>query len=76
VLFRSVIQPHYDSLIAKLIAWGKDRGEAIRRMERALDEYVIDGIHTTIPFHLKVLQNEAFKRGDVTTKFIEEHFGN
>jgi acetyl-CoA carboxylase biotin carboxylase subunit len=71
-----VIQPHYDSLIAKLIAWGKDRAEAIKRMERALDEYVIDGIATTIPFHLKVMRNEAFKRGDVTTKFIEEHFGS
>jgi len=69
------IQPHYDSLIAKLIAWGKDRPEAIRRMERALDEYVIDGVHTTIPFHLKVLRNEAFKRGVFSTKFIEEHFG-
>lgn len=70
-----VIQPHYDSLIAKIIAWGKDRRESIQRMRRALDEYVIDGIHTTIPFHLKVLNNEAFIRGDVTTKFIEEHFG-
>jgi acetyl-CoA carboxylase biotin carboxylase subunit len=44
-------------------------------MERALEEYVIDGIHTTIPFHLKVLRNQAFRRGEVTTKFIEEHFG-
>jgi len=70
-----VIQPHYDSLIAKLLAWGKDRPEAIQRMLRALDEYVIDGIATTIPFHLKVLRNEAFRRGEVTTKFIEEHFG-
>jgi len=69
-----VIQPHYDSLIAKLIAWGKNRTEAIQRMERALDEYVIDGIHTTIPFHLKVMKNEVFKRGEATTKFIEEHF--
>ncbi|HVN66763.1 MAG TPA: acetyl-CoA carboxylase biotin carboxylase subunit [Candidatus Sulfotelmatobacter sp.] len=70
-----VIQPHYDSLVAKLIAWGKDRPEAIARMARALDEYVIDGIHTTIPFHLKVLRNEAFRRGSVNTKFIEDHFG-
>jgi acetyl-CoA carboxylase biotin carboxylase subunit len=70
-----MIQPHYDSLVAKLIAWGKDRPEAIQRMERALDEFVIDGIHTTIPFHLKVLRNEAFRRGSVNTKFIEEHFG-
>jgi len=71
-----VIQPHYDSLIAKLIAWGKDRGEAIQRMERALDEFVIDGIATTIPFHLKVMRNVAFRRGEVTTKFVEEHFGS
>jgi acetyl-CoA carboxylase biotin carboxylase subunit len=70
-----VIQPHYDSLIAKLIAWGRDREEALQRMERALDEYVIDGIATTIPFHLKVLRNKAFRRGEVTTKFIEEYFG-
>jgi acetyl-CoA carboxylase biotin carboxylase subunit len=71
-----VIQPHYDSLVAKLISWGKNRDEAIQRMERALDEYVVDGIHTTIPFHLKVMRNEAFRRGEVTTKFIEEHFGS
>jgi len=70
-----MIQPYYDSLIAKVIAWGRDRQESIQRMERALDEYVIDGIHTTIPFHLKVLGNEAFRRGEVTTNFIDEHFG-
>jgi acetyl-CoA carboxylase biotin carboxylase subunit len=71
-----VVQPHYDSLVAKLISWGKNRTEAIQRMERALDEYVIDGIFTTIPFHLKVLRNEAFRRGEITTHFIEEHFGS
>jgi acetyl-CoA carboxylase biotin carboxylase subunit len=70
-----VIQPYYDSLIAKLLAWGKDRNEAIQRMIRALDEYVIDGIATTIPFHQKVLHNEAFRRGEFSTKFIEEHMG-
>ena len=70
-----VIQPYYDSLIAKLIAWGGNREEAIKRMERALDEYVIDGVKTTIPFHLKVMQSDAFRRGQFTTKFIEEHFG-
>jgi acetyl-CoA carboxylase biotin carboxylase subunit len=69
------ILPHYDSLVAKLIAWGKNREEAIRRMERALDEYVIEGISTTIPFHLKVLRNEAFRRGEVNTRFIEDHLG-
>jgi len=71
-----IIQPHYDSLIAKVIAWGRNRPEAIQRMARALDEYVIDGIHTTIPFHLKVLRNEAFAQGKVTTRFIEEHFSS
>ena len=70
-----MIQPYYDSLVAKLITWGKNRQEAISRMERALDEYVVDGIHTTIPFHLKVLRNDAFRKGEVTTKFIEEQFG-
>ncbi|MFH1826273.1 MAG: acetyl-CoA carboxylase biotin carboxylase subunit [bacterium] len=70
------IQPFYDSLVAKLIVIGKTREEAIQRMERALDEYVIDGIHTTIPFHLRVLRNEAFRRGEVNTSFIEEHFGD
>ncbi len=69
-----VIQPYYDSLVAKIIAWGETREEAIQRMTRALDEYVIDGIHTTIPFHQKVLRNAAFRRGEVNTKFIEEHF--
>jgi acetyl-CoA carboxylase biotin carboxylase subunit len=70
------VQPYYDSLIAKLIVWGKNRPEAIRRMERALDEFVIDGIATTIPFHLQVVRNEAFRRGEFTTKFIEEHFSS
>jgi acetyl-CoA carboxylase biotin carboxylase subunit len=70
-----MVQPYYDSLVAKIIAWGETREEAIQRMARALDEYVIDGIHTTIPFHQKVLRNEAFRRGEVNTKFIEEQFG-
>jgi len=70
------IQPHYDSLIAKLICWGKNREEAIDRMRRALNEFVIDGVATTISFHLKVMDNEAFQRGEVTTHFIEKHFGN
>ena len=69
------VLPYYDSLVAKLIVWGRDRAEAISRMERALDEYVIDGIHTTIPFHQKVLRNQAFHSGDVTTKFVEEQLG-
>ncbi|TAN40814.1 MAG: acetyl-CoA carboxylase biotin carboxylase subunit [Nitrospirae bacterium] len=67
-----VIPPHYDSLIAKLIVHGKDRAEAIAKMKRALDEFVIEGIKTTIPFHKRVLDNPDFIRGDITTGFIEK----
>ncbi|MDR3611935.1 MAG: acetyl-CoA carboxylase biotin carboxylase subunit [Candidatus Obscuribacterales bacterium] len=67
------IPPHYDSLVSKLVTWGKDREEAIARMHRALDEYAITGIRTTIPFHQKVLAHPAFVRGDVTTDFIEKY---
>jgi len=66
------IPPYYDSLIAKLIAWGRDRSEAIARMSRALDEFVIEGIKTTIPFHQKVLLLEQFISSDVHTKWVEE----
>jgi acetyl-CoA carboxylase biotin carboxylase subunit len=63
--------PHYyDSLLAKLIVWGNDRDEAIERGRRALDEYVIMGLETTIPFHLKVLDNAFFKKGEIYTNFI------
>ena len=68
-----VIPPYYDSMIAKLIVWGKDRNEAIARMKRALDEFVVGGISTTIPFHLKVLDHEVFVSGDFDTKFLENH---
>ncbi len=68
-----VIPPYYDSLIAKVITNGKDRTEAIGRMKRALEEFIIEGIATTIPFHLKVLENEYFLKGDFDTKFIETH---
>ncbi len=68
-----VIPPYYDSLVSKLIVWGSNRAEAIQRMQRALDEYAITGIKTTIPFHQKVLSSQAFQRGDVTTDFIEKH---
>lgn len=66
-----VIPPHYDSLLSKLIVWGRDRPEAIQRMQRALDEYAITGVKTTLPFHQRVLSNAAFQRGEVTTDFIE-----
>lgn len=67
------IPPFYDSLAGKLIVWGKDRNEAIQRMQRALDEYAITGIKTTIPFHQLVLAHSVFQDGDVTTDFIEKY---
>lgn len=65
------IPPYYDSMVGKVIVWGVDREEAIQRMKRALEEFVIEGIHTTIPFHLKVLDNAFFRRGEVYTNFIQ-----
>ncbi|MGB0405484.1 MAG: acetyl-CoA carboxylase biotin carboxylase subunit, partial [Fusobacterium sp.] len=69
------ISPYYDSMIGKIIAFGIDREEAIARMKRALNEFIIEGVETTIPFHLKVLENENYKKGNVTTAFIEKEFG-
>jgi acetyl-CoA carboxylase biotin carboxylase subunit len=66
-----VIPPYYDSMIAKLIAIAQTREEAIDTMHRALSEYVIEGIKTTIPFHLQLMQNEDFRKGNFTTKFME-----
>lgn len=65
------ITPFYDSMVAKLIVWGKDRPEAIARMKRALSEFMVENITTTIPFHLKVLDNAFFQRGEVYTNFIQ-----
>lgn len=67
------IPPYYDSLVAKLIAYGKDRSEAIARMKRALSEFVIEGIHTTIPFHLKMMDNPDFISGNYDTKYLDTH---
>jgi pyruvate carboxylase subunit A len=69
------IPPFYDPLIAKLIVWGRDRSEAIGRMKRALDEYVILGVKCNIPFHLAVMGNERFVRGELGTHFIEQETG-
>src|SRR5690606_37563106 len=66
-----VIPPFYDSMIAKLIVTGADRDEAIRRMDRALAEFIIEGVATTIPFHQKVIRSEEFRRGDFGTGFVE-----
>lgn len=65
------IPPYYDSLIGKLLVWGKDREEAIARMQRSLQEFVIKGIPTTIPFHQQVLKNAFFQRGEIYTNFIQ-----
>jgi len=65
------VPPHYDSMIGKLITWGKDRDEAVARMQRALDEFVIEGVATTIPFHRRVLNNAFFRRGEIYTNFIQ-----
>ncbi|SFS93176.1 acetyl-CoA carboxylase biotin carboxylase subunit [Marininema halotolerans] len=65
------IPPFYDSMIAKLIVWGKDRDEAIRRMQRALAEFAVEGISTTIPFHMKLLANQRFRDGDFHIQFLE-----
>ncbi|ODG91286.1 MULTISPECIES: acetyl-CoA carboxylase biotin carboxylase subunit [Bacillaceae] len=67
------IPPYYDSMIAKVIVHGKTREEAIAIMIRALEEFVVEGIYTTIPFHLNLLQNEIFVKGKYNTKFLEEH---
>lgn len=64
------IPPYYDSMIAKLVTYGDTRDEAIKRMKRALDEFVIDGVHTTIPFHSIIMDNEVFKKGDFNTNFL------
>ena len=67
------VPPHYDSLLAKIIVWASTRDEAIARGRRALNETVIEGVPTTIPFHLRLLDNETFQRGEAYTNFLAEH---
>jgi acetyl-CoA carboxylase biotin carboxylase subunit len=67
-----MIPPYYDSMIAKLIVTARTREEAIDKLERALGEFVIEGVKTTIPFHQQLIQNEDFRRGVYTTKFMED----
>ena len=66
-----VIPPHYDSMIAKLITTAQSREEAISKMKRALEEFIVEGIKTTIPFHLKLMSDPAYLNGKYTTKFME-----
>ncbi|MFC7394236.1 acetyl-CoA carboxylase biotin carboxylase subunit [Scopulibacillus cellulosilyticus] len=68
-----MIPPYYDSMVAKVITHGKTRKEAIDKMRRALGEFVIEGIHTTIPFHLRLLNHPVFVGGDFNTKFLENY---
>jgi len=67
------VPPFYDSLLGKLIVWGRDREEALARSRWALDQFVVDGVKTVIPFHRRVLDHPLFMAGDVTTHFIEDH---
>ena len=69
-----VVPPYYDSLIAKLIVHGRDRTEAMARMSRALEQFVVEGIHTTIPLHRKIFADEEFRGGAFDTKFMERFF--
>lgn len=68
----AIVVPHYDSMIAKLITHGRDRQEAMARMRRALDEFVIEGIKTTIPLHRRIFDDPEFQKGHVSTAFLEQ----
>jgi acetyl-CoA carboxylase biotin carboxylase subunit len=68
-----VIPPHYDSMIAKLIVHAETRIDAIMRMQRALNEFIIEGVKTTIPMHKKILDDPQFQKGDISTKFMERY---
>jgi acetyl-CoA carboxylase biotin carboxylase subunit len=74
VVIFSEIPVYYDPIIAKLIVWGRDRAEAIRRAQRALQEYRVSGVKTTIGFHRVVLANKRFIAGDLSTKFLEKEY--
>lgn len=67
------ISPAYDSMIAKLVTWGRNRPEAIARMDRALVDFRIEGVPTTIPFHVAVMRSDAFRAGETNTAFLAEH---
>lgn len=65
-----MIPPYYDSMVAKLISYGRDRDEAIQRMKRALDEFIIEGVHTTIPFHQRMMEHEILWAETLTQCFL------
>jgi acetyl-CoA carboxylase, biotin carboxylase subunit len=68
-----VISPYYDSMVAKLIVHGADRQEAVSKMQRALDEFMVEGVKTTIPFHQQLFKHEVFRSGDFNTNFLENY---
>jgi acetyl-CoA carboxylase biotin carboxylase subunit len=69
-----IVPPYYDSMIAKLICHGKDREEAMNKMQRALSQFIVQGIHTTIPMHQKIFADQEFRAGKFDTKFMERFF--
>jgi acetyl-CoA carboxylase, biotin carboxylase subunit len=69
-----VVPSYYDSMVAKIICWGRDRDEALARMRRALQETVVEGIDTTLSFHLQILADEKFRRGEIHTGYLDEFF--
>jgi len=71
-----IVPPYYDSMLAKLIAFGKDREQAIARMYRALSECVIEGVKTTIPFHRWVMSRKDFREGQYDTSYVEKIYEN
>jgi acetyl-CoA carboxylase biotin carboxylase subunit len=74
VYAEGVVPPYYDSLVAKLIAYGSDRNEAIARMQRALGMFVVEGIYTSIPLHQRILSDPRFIAGDLDTHFLNSYF--
>ncbi len=74
IYFGSEVTPYYDSMLAKLIVWGETRGEAILRMRRALEEFRITGIATTIPLHIQLMNSTRFQAGQIDTTFLEKNF--
>jgi acetyl-CoA carboxylase biotin carboxylase subunit len=67
-----MIPPTYDSMIAKLITYGKTRDQAVRKMRRALDEFIVEGVDTTIPFHRQLMDDERFREGRFDTRFLDD----
>jgi acetyl-CoA carboxylase biotin carboxylase subunit len=67
-----VVSPYYDSLLAKLVTWGTDRFDAIKKMQYALDHFTISGVDTTVPFHQSILKNKDYLEGRINTRWIED----